>query len=619
MMDLSKKRIETSKSAKKIIQPMIKFCTTSYFETIILIFFILGFFTSTSQASHPIIIDGLFNDWENISIAASDPEGDFIIEDFAGLKITNDNNFLFLNLSFHNGDQLLQEENNVRLYIDTDNNILTGLNINGIGAELELEFGTFSGYYHTASGRESIEQNDITLRRAPSVSAEQFEIGISLNCFIMTLNGTQEADTVSIIFLESDSKGDLLPNNLGGIRYIVDTNKVAPPLPIPLAKFNVSDVRIVTYNVQNHKSHSIDNEEKREHFKRVLKALEPDIIALQHVHTNNTIDQLIGECFPDIVWYKMGISQEDKFIFSKFPILERKYNFINSYSMDAVLLDTKKELGSTLLLFNTHLEAYSWNDDLRQNAVDNFIQLMRDWRKGCRDLPFNKNIPFCVVGDFNMYGSSKVLRTIRDGDIWNETNYGADFPPDWDGTSMTDIFSRHTHTNMGYTWRNDNLIYPPSKIDYIFYSDSNIEIGNHFILNTLAMPNADLLRYNLQQVDTDVISEHLPHVADIVRIHHIEQNDSLVSKQPCKTKLNYAYPNPFNQFATIDYELPRSSNVKIVVYNSLGREITTLVNANHSMGRYKVELDGSKLSSGVYFYRLQSENFSDSKKIILLR
>ena len=83
---------------------------------------ILGISINTSQASHPITVDGLFEDWSEVSVASFDPSGDNVLEDFSELSITNDNDFLFLNVSFHDGEHLIQNWNEITLYIDTDNN-----------------------------------------------------------------------------------------------------------------------------------------------------------------------------------------------------------------------------------------------------------------------------------------------------------------------------------------------------------------------------------------------------------------------------------------------------------------------------------------------------------------
>jgi sugar lactone lactonase YvrE len=79
------------------------------------------------------------------------------------------------------------------------------------------------------------------------------------------------------------------------------------------------------------------------------------------------------------------------------------------------------------------------------------------------------------------------------------------------------------------------------------------------------------------------------------------------------------YPNPFNPTTTIGYEVATSSFVSMKVYDVLGREVATLVNEKKSAGHYDVAFQAGKLSSGIYFYRLQAGDFSDTKKLILAK
>ncbi|MBC8490683.1 MAG: T9SS type A sorting domain-containing protein, partial [Bacteroidetes bacterium] len=79
------------------------------------------------------------------------------------------------------------------------------------------------------------------------------------------------------------------------------------------------------------------------------------------------------------------------------------------------------------------------------------------------------------------------------------------------------------------------------------------------------------------------------------------------------------YPNPFNPITNIKFDLRKSSNTKLIIYNILGKEIATLVNEKLNAGSYEVDWDGSAYPSGVYFYKLTTDGFSDVKKMILIK
>ena len=93
---------------------------------------------------------------------------------------------------------------------------------------------------------------------------------------------------------------------------------------------------------------------------------------------------------------------------------------------------------------------------------------------------------------------------------------------------------------------------------------------------------------------------------------------------PKTYQLSQNYPNPFNPETNINFEIPMKSHVSIKVYNILGREITTLIDKELSAGKYNVTWDGrtsnkQKLSSGVYFYKIKSGNYTETHKMILLK
>lgn len=88
---------------------------------------------------------------------------------------------------------------------------------------------------------------------------------------------------------------------------------------------------------------------------------------------------------------------------------------------------------------------------------------------------------------------------------------------------------------------------------------------------------------------------------------------------PDNYSLSQNYPNPFNPVTNIKFDIPKSGLVKITVYDLLGREVTSLVNQQMQPGSYSVDWDASNYPSGVYFYRIETETFTDSKKMILLK
>lgn len=83
--------------------------------------------------------------------------------------------------------------------------------------------------------------------------------------------------------------------------------------------------------------------------------------------------------------------------------------------------------------------------------------------------------------------------------------------------------------------------------------------------------------------------------------------------------LEQNYPNPFNPSTSIKYSVPVAGNVTVKIYNSLGVEVMTVVNKNHTVGNYVENVDMSSFSSGVYFYTLTAGDFKDTKKMMLVK
>jgi len=92
-----------------------------------------------------------------------------------------------------------------------------------------------------------------------------------------------------------------------------------------------------------------------------------------------------------------------------------------------------------------------------------------------------------------------------------------------------------------------------------------------------------------------------------------------IDVMPSNYELSQNYPNPFNPSTTIRYAVPAAGSVALKVYNMLGQVVMTLVDAHQNAGSYVVVFDASRLASGVYFYQLKTDNFSNVKKMLLLK
>jgi hypothetical protein len=88
---------------------------------------------------------------------------------------------------------------------------------------------------------------------------------------------------------------------------------------------------------------------------------------------------------------------------------------------------------------------------------------------------------------------------------------------------------------------------------------------------------------------------------------------------PSDYKLEQNYPNPFNPTTTINYSLPKASQVTLKIYDMLGNEVMAVVNEYKNAGNYSASVDASSLASGVYFYKMETGTFKESRKMIVVK
>jgi hypothetical protein len=113
--------------------------------------------------------------------------------------------------------------------------------------------------------------------------------------------------------------------------------------------------------------------------------------------------------------------------------------------------------------------------------------------------------------------------------------------------------------------------------------------------------------YRLKQVDNDG------------SFNYSNQVEVNVTSQVISFNLDQNYPNPFNPSTTITYSLPFASNVKLSVYNAIGQQVKIVENVYKNAGSYKVTLNANDLNSGIYFYKIEAGQFSQVRKMILVK
>jgi len=159
-----------------------------------------------------------------------------------------------------------------------------------------------------------------------------------------------------------------------------------------------------------------------------------------------------------------------------------------------------------------------------------------------------------------------------------------------------------------------------SDYNTIYTNNMNTAKGTHALINMeiLSAGTGDNLSGNNEIENLGLKQSRINDILSNV-INKKSDNLSIKNTQPERFLLSQNYPNPFNPSTNITYSIPVSGNVTIKIFDITGREIKSLVNEFRNAGSYEVTFDGSGFSSGVYYYRLETKNYSEIKKMILIK
>ena len=225
-----------------------------------------------------------------------------------------------------------------------------------------------------------------------------------------------------------------------------------------------------------------------------------------------------------------------------------------------------------------------------------------------------------------------------DNGVYRSTNNGLN----WTQTSLTgncinalsisgnDIYAGtiyngvYISTNAGVSWTKtslgDKYVWSVTTSGTKVYAGStngtNWVFHNDGFQNNIALIHSVILMNNYLIVGTDGWGIYRRPMLEVIGIRNVS------TEIPAKYYLGQNYPNPFNPSTDIRFQIPLSGEVSLKVYDISGKEVEVLVNDKLEAGEYIVRFDAGQygsLASGVYFYRLQAGDFSDTRKLILLK
>jgi photosystem II stability/assembly factor-like uncharacterized protein len=285
------------------------------------------------------------------------------------------------------------------------------------------------------------------------------------------------------------------------------------------------------------------------------------------------------------------------------------------------------------LFIKTNNGGTTWN--IINNNLNGYISA-DEWRR----------IDFVDMNNgYFSWGNNNLIKTTDGGSTWNKTNFlgdpwiikfynqnlGLAFSTDW--TTFKDNFKKTT--NGGATWEEyqvdiegwgSDIEFLPGKPACVWFTG---QYGLYFSIDT----GKTWLKYNLNVdelggrdiVFTDENQGWL--LCDNGNIFYTDNNGQIIvgvkennsNKTPTSFALYQNYPNPFNPNTKISYTIPIASNIRIIVYNSLGQTVKVLENGFKIAGNYSINFDASNLPSGIYLYKLEAGQFSQVKKMSLIK
>lgn len=385
--------------------------------------------------------------------------------------------------------------------------------------------------------------------------------------------------------------------------------------------------KVMCYNIENY---TPADTSRNTYFRTILADIKPDILVVEEITSQTSVDIFLNNVLKAFdpnykagqfiksreYYYKDSTSNAIFFNSGEFDFISNTPITTDQRDINEFKL-LHKASNDTLIIFCVHLNAGLSDSTSRGTEIDSF-------RTITDQLPQGAN--YIVLGDFNAYsGSEAAVQKLID-----KTNTGYFLDPinqigDWHNKSeYASIHTQSTRSGSGGLDDRFDLIFisqavkDPGGIAYVNSSyNSYGNDGQHFNKSINEFPPnssvsseiADALYY---------ASDHLPVFAllEFDKTTEIKNNKDEV---PQSFELFQNYPNPFNPSTRIIYYLSRSVNIELKLFNIIGQEIKILVNGYKSAGLHEFNFNADGLASGLYLYRMVAGNFSQTKKMVIIR
>ena len=510
-----------------------------------------------------VAIDGRFADWDAMPALAGDPahDGGPSGIDFTRVQVHDD--ALWLYLSFDTGiATLLQDNNGIRLAIDTDDDASTGRAMHGIGAELVWDFAQRQGTVYPGNSV-NVRHDDIRLIPAPSMTSSRFELAIRRG----TVIGTRPLFPVDRIRVAlSDSGGDRFPDGDGGVEYEFRFTGVQPVVEQLLRPVENGAIRLLSWNTL---FNGPVDPARQPAYTRLLRAIRPDVLCLQECFDMSASDALdvVRSAIDAPVGHEWrAIKRDAGNILVTHLDVEHSWQVQAEYRASAFQLRTPD--GENLLLINAHFRCCD-ADDHRQREADGLIRFLRDAKTSGGVVTVPEGTPIVLVGDLNLVGDHRQYETLVTGDIVNNVTYGPDAAPDWDGGAWTELPPRHPSSRFTYTWDDVESSYAPATLDYLFYTASVLTVTHDLVVDPRQISPGQRLRLGINEHDATLASDHLPRFADI----RWKRTSATEAAAPASWDIGDIYPNPAMRMLSLPVTGAPSGPPHLRLSDLLGRTV----------------------------------------------